>query len=188
MLILASQSPRRRALIQQIDPNARVTASGADEALPQDFPARQAAGALAERKARAAFEALAPLPDGAVVIGCDTTVILYDTILGKPKDARAAAETLRRLSGRTHDVVTGVCLLTPGGKCEVFSETTAVTFRPLSEDEIDAYIRTGEPFDKAGAYAIQGFGGSFVAGIDGDYDNVVGLPVAALRRHLAAFI
>ena len=124
-------------------------------------------------------------PEG-LIIAADTVVAIDGVVFGKPANHDEAFSMLERLSGRTHEVVTGVCLANEATK-ESFSETTLVTFRALAQEEIEAYIATGEPFDKAGAYGIQGKGGSLVDYIDGDFDNVVGLPVARLTQHLRIF-
>lgn len=178
-LILASGSPRRKELMHYITDNFMIRTSDADETLPQGIAPHEAAACLAERKAAAVAAAYTD----ALVIGCDTTVILDGKILGKPLDAADAKSMLQTLSGRTHEVVTGVALICEGA-VRTFSETTRVTFYPLSDAEIDAYLATDEPFDKAGSYGIQGKGALFVQGIEGDYYNVVGLPIAALSRQL----
>ncbi len=139
--------------------------------------------ALAERKAR---DVLPAAPEDALVIGADTVVALDDVILGKPRDAEDAAAMLRALSGRTHQVYTGVCVIGKDGAADVFTECTDVTFQTLSEEEIAAYVASGEPMDKAGAYGIQGPFCRHVESIRGDYCNVVGLPVAHLYRVLRA--
>jgi septum formation protein len=118
------------------------------------------------------------------VLGADTTVVLDGEVLGKPRDAQEAAAMLGRLSGRSHRVLTGVCLISPEGRTETAVETTTVEFRALSRAEIDRYVASGEPMDKAGAYAIQGGAGAFVTRIEGDFDNVVGLPVALVAQLL----
>lgn len=123
----------------------------------------------------------------AVCIGSDTMVTIDGLRLGKPKDADEAASMLRRLRGRTHEVLTGLAVLTPDGGAHTLHTCTRVTFRDFAEDELAAYLATGEPLDKAGAYGIQGLGGLLVAGIQGDYHNVVGLPVCRLGRMLLDF-
>lgn len=177
--ILASQSPRRRELLATLPIEFTVAPANCDETLPEEIPAEQAAEMLAVRKAAAITK---EHPD-AVVIGADTTVIIEDTILGKPQNHDECCAMLKLLSGRTHKVCTGVAVFA-NGKSISFTEETDVTFFPLSTEEIVAYADTDEPYDKAGAYGIQGKGGLFVAGICGDYNNVVGLPVARLYRYL----
>ncbi|MBQ5335083.1 MAG: septum formation inhibitor Maf [Oscillospiraceae bacterium] len=181
-LILASASPRRKELLGRLGVPFEVIVSDCDESLPDGIPADQAAELLAVRKAAAVAE---EHPD-AVVIGADTTVILDDLILGKPRDRAECCEMLRMLSGRQHKVVTGVAVFWDGRSAS-FSDETLVQFYPLTEAEISAYADTDEPYDKAGAYGIQGQGGLLVAGISGDYPNVVGLPVSRLVRQLRAF-
>ena len=127
----------------------------------------------------------AQYPD-ALVIGSDTAVVLGEEMLGKPVDAEDAVRMLRALSGKTHQVITGCCLV-HGGKVHAFSEVTSVEFRELSDAEIAAYVASEECFDKAGAYAIQGLGGALVAEVHGDFDNVVGLPVERLREEIRHF-
>ena len=136
------------------------------------------------RNARAkALAIAATAPANATVIGADTIVVLDGRIFGKPADEADAHRMLAELSGRTHQVITGVCLVR-NGQTEAFAETTDVRFKEISAEDIAAYVATGEPLDKAGAYGIQGRGGAFVDSVDGDYDNVVGLPVARLERAL----
>ncbi len=181
-LILASASPRRRELIKLISDNVLCVSSGEDETLPDGISASETAQFLARLKAQSVVKAY---PED-FVIGCDTVVVLEDEILSKPVDEEDAFNKLRALSGKTHKVVTG-CALIKGEQIHTFSETTQVEFYPLSHEEIRRYIATKEPMDKAGAYGIQGAGSLFVKGIQGDYFNVVGLPVARLSRELKDF-
>lgn len=181
-LILASGSPRRKELLQLVTPDFIVHPVDADEALPAGMPVEMAAAFLADKKAAAG----ALLFPEDIVLGCDTVVLLDDEIMGKPKDRDDAFRMLRALSGETHTVMTGVSLY-HGRQTTVFTTETDVTFYTLSDAEIHAYLDTGEPFDKAGAYGIQGKGSLLIQRIEGDYFNVVGLPVAALSRQLAAF-
>ena len=143
---------------------------------------------LAEAKARAAAAKIEAGKCECIIVGADTTVELDGEILGKPRDSAHAREMLARLAGRTHHVLTGIFLLRlPGNSTRATVETSAVTFAPLSESEIDSYIASGEPMDKAGAYAIQGLAGRYISRIEGCYFNVVGLPLAriyALLREL----
>lgn len=182
-IILASQSPRRQELIRNITEDFEVIVSQAEEILPLGIAPEEAPVYLAGLKARAVA---AEHPDR-IVVGADTVVILDNTILGKPRDGADAAHMLRLLSGRVHTVVTGCCLI-QGERERVFSQRTSVEFYPLSDREIEEYIATGEPLDKAGAYGIQGRGMLFVKGIEGDYFNVMGLPVGLLKRELDAFL
>ncbi len=181
-LILASGSPRRKELLQLITEDFTVYSVDADETLPAGMPVEMAAAYLADLKASTAAKIF---PDQ-IVIGCDTIVLLGDEIMGKPKDREDAHRMLRALSGKTHSVLTGTSLYY-GTQTTVFTTETLVTFYPLSDAEIERYLDTGEPFDKAGAYGIQGKGALLVQGIEGDYFNVVGLPVAALSRALTQF-
>ncbi|MBP0971059.1 MAG: septum formation protein Maf [Oscillospiraceae bacterium] len=181
-LILASASPRRRELMEKIGLPFSVTVSDCDETLPEDTPADRAAELLAVRKA----EAVAAAHPEALVIGADTTVIHGDTVLGKPADREDCIRMLRLLSGDTHRVQTG-CALICGDRRRSFTAETLVTFYPLTDAEITAYADSDEPYDKAGAYGIQGIGGLLIEGIRGDYYNVVGLPVARLARELRKF-
>ncbi|MBR5722799.1 MAG: septum formation protein Maf [Oscillospiraceae bacterium] len=178
-LILASGSPRRRELLGKLNVPFEVIVSECDETLPEGIPADCAAEMLAVRKAAA----VAALHPDAVVIGADTTVILDEEILGKPADAADCKRMLHALSGRMHKVITGVGIFWNGHSLS-FSDETEVQFYPLTDAEIDAYAASEEPYDKAGAYGIQGQGALLVAGIHGDYYNVMGLPVARLARQL----
>lgn len=178
-IILASASPRRRELLKYAVPEFDVVPADIDETLPGDTPAEKSAEYLAVKKARH----IAELYPDSLVIGSDTVVISEGEILGKPRDEADAARMLKKLSGKTHSVITGVCAVC-GTKCESFSQETRVKFYPLSDDEIAAYIATGDPMDKAGAYGIQSGGCILAESIEGDFFNVVGLPVAGLKRLL----
>jgi septum formation protein len=174
-IILASQSPRRRELLTLIGLAHDVMPADVDEGvLPNEVPT-----AHAERLARAKAEAIAGREPRAVVIGSDTIVVLDGDILGKPRDHADAAAILRRLSGRTHTVHTAVAVARKG---QVVSgvESVEVTFRPLSDEQIETYIATGEPMDKAGAYGIQGYGAVIVERVHGDYFAVMGLALGRL--------
>jgi len=179
MLILASASPRRRELLSYINPDFKAVALDLDESLPDGTPPREGVEVLALRKARAA----AQLYPNDTVIGADTTVALGGVVYGKPADEADAFRILRELSGREHMVYTGVAVISLGGE-RVFSEETAVRFIEMSDEDIHAYVRSGEPMDKAGAYGIQGGGALFVSGIRGDFYNVMGLPVCRLAQEL----
>ncbi len=178
-LVLASASPRRQELLRLITEDFTVCPADVDETIPADISPQAAARYLAEIKAKAIA---AQFPD-AVIIGSDTTVLLEDTILGKPETPERTAEMLRRLSGTTHEVITGVALA-QGKRCESFCTVTKVKFYKLTETKIQQYIATGEPLDKAGGYGIQGYGALFVESLNGDYYSVVGLPIAPLARAL----
>ena len=178
-IILASKSPRRQELIKRITDDFEVIVSDVPEALPEGLAPEEAPVFLASRKAQAVA---ADHPDK-TVIGADTVVILDGEIMGKPNGEDDTVRMLSALSGRTHTVITGCCIIR-GTRKRAFSQTTSVEFYPLGEREIMEYIASGEPFDKAGAYGIQGMGSLLVKGIVGDYFNVMGLPVAELKREL----
>lgn len=178
-LILASSSPRRAQLLGLLNAPFEVYPADIDETLKRDLPLSSAIEDLACRKARAIH---GQFPD-AWVIGADTLVIVDDEIFGKPQDTAEAVSMLRQLSGRTHQVITGVSILSPLGSVS-FAVTTDVDFYSLSEAEIAAYVQTGDCLDKAGTYGIQGYGARFIRQINGDYYAVMGLPVAALYQHL----
>ncbi|OYW09829.1 MAG: septum formation inhibitor Maf [Acidobacteriia bacterium 12-62-4] len=180
MLILASQSPRRREILERAGIPFTVRVADVDESLREGEAAQSYVRRLATRKAVAAGR------PAEVVLGADTTVVVDGEILAKPTDEADAARMLRLLSGRSHEVITGTCLKV-GGQLYIDAETTVVRFMAMHEAEIAAYVATGEPMDKAGAYAIQGGASRYIDRIEGCYWNVVGLPVAKiyaqLRRH-----
>ena len=178
-IILASQSPRRQELIGYILSNYEVIVSAVEETLPDGIAPEEVPAYLAGVKAQAVA---AEHPDD-VVIGADTVVILDGQVLGKPKDRDDALHMLRSLSGKAHTVITG-CAIIQDGRMTTFADRTCVEFYPLSDREILDYIATGEPFDKAGAYGIQGRGSVLVKRIEGDFFNVMGLPVARLKREM----
>ena len=176
-IILASASPRRRELLETAGVDFEILVSQADESVPDGTQPEAAAVMTAEKKARA-VKALRP--DG-TVIGADTVVVSEGEIMGKPADRQDAVRMLSRLSGKVHTVVTGVCIL--GKDKEIsFAQSTKVEFYPLSDGEIKAYVDSGEPMDKAGAYGIQGLGGAFVVGYEGRFDTVVGLSLALTEQ------
>ena len=192
-IILASASPRRRDLLERAGVKFRVLQSDVDEALDDELLAdpHQAAQELAQRKAGAVVQQiLAAKPESVqvVVIGADTMVVLDGHIFGKPHSASEGKGMLRKLSGRTHEVITGVSvwMVVADGQGNVnvgrktFEETSHVTFKQLDDQTIVEYLRKGESYDKAGAYAIQGEGAKLVERTEGDYDNIVGLPVGKL--------
>jgi septum formation protein len=189
MLILASASPRRRELLTQAGFTFEVhPAHIPEDPLPREDPIAYVTR-LAREKAEAVFAKIAErspnAKDDFAVLGADTTVTLDDQILAKPADAADAARMLRLLSGRSHRVITGVALATAQGT-EVAAEVTAVRFLTISDAEIAAYVATGEPMDKAGAYAIQGRAARWIPRIEGCYFNVVGLPLALVCALLEA--
>jgi septum formation protein len=188
MLVLASASPRRHELLR----NAGISFVVQPTEIPEVPQPAEAPAAFAERMAREkALAGFRRQPDS-FVLGADTIVVVDSEILGKPRDGADAAGMLRMLSGRKHQVITGVCLVGPQLRVEqlatafedVRSVTTVVTMEALSDDDIRSYISTGEPMDKAGAYAIQGRASRWISHIEGDYFNVVGLPVSLVYRML----
>ena len=179
-LILASSSPRRVEILRGAGFAFEVWAPQIDEARRPEEAAGTMVARLAESKARAAAEA-AGVTRPAIIIGADTAVEADGEIFGKPRDAADACKMLSALSGRTHRVLTGIHVLRlPDGAARSATETTAVSFAPLEQKEIDAYVTSGEPFGKAGGYAIQGGAGRYIPRIEGCYFNVVGLPLARL--------
>ncbi len=180
-LILASASPRRRELLHNAHLDFTVVPADVHEQRRPGEPPSAYAERLAGDKARA----VAAAHPGSLVLGADTIVVLGEEVLEKPADAADAARMLRCLSDRTHQVITGVCLAGPGFE-ELRSEVTDVTMGEVPEAVIAQYVATGEPMDKAGAYAIQGMASRWVLRLDGDYFNVVGLPVALVYRMLRA--
>jgi septum formation protein len=186
MIILASASPRRQELLRSAGISFTVQPADINETpLPGEAPRD-----CAERLAREKALAVSRKNPGQWVLGADTIVVVDEAILGKPRDDEDAARMLKLLSGRTHAVITGVCVVEPGvrgqgsgaSKINTSSETTLVTFCGMSDEEIREYVATGEPMDKAGAYAIQGMASRWIPRIEGDYSNVVGLPVALVYR------
>lgn len=189
MLVLASASPRRRELLVQAGFTFEIDSIPVDETrqpgeAPDDYVQR-----LAHEKAEAVFRArekIARTSDSALlVLGADTVVVCDDVVLGKPFDDDDALRMLRLLSGRAHRVLTGVCVIS-SARAQTAAESTLVTMRPISDEEIRDYIATGEPRDKAGAYAIQGRAGRWIPRIEGCYFNVVGLPLARVSAMIEA--
>ncbi len=182
-IILASQSPRRRELMTKCNLPFDCVAADVDEHFDLSDGLEKAIINVACKKAEAVFN---KYPDS-IVIGADTIVTINNKILGKPRDERDAFEMLQLLSGKTHRVLTGVCILS-NDKQECFCETSCVEFYPLTEAQVTDYIATGEPMDKAGAYGIQGQGALIVKGIIGDFYSIMGFPVARVYRSLLKFI
>ncbi len=192
MLILASASPRRQELLR----NAGIPFIVEPTDIPEIPEAGEEPKAFVERLACAKARVIAQHHPNDFILGADTTVVIGNAILNKPIDAADAARMLRMISGRTHQVMTGVCLISPPANAQlktenrelrtehVRSELTSVSFEPLSEDDIDFYVSTGEPMDKAGAYGIQGIASRWISRIEGDYFNVVGLPVSLVYKLL----
>lgn len=182
-LILASASPRRKELLSLITKDFIIIPATGEEHINSELPPAERVKALAAQKASEVAE---KHPDS-IVIGADTMVFLGDIALGKPKDVSDAKRMLSLLSGKTHTVITAVAVAKNGIVSDTFADSTQVEFHPLSEYEIDAYIKSGEPMDKAGAYGIQEKGALLVKGIKGDYYNVMGLPAARLYRTLSQY-
>ena len=181
VLVLASRSPRRRELLSQVGISFRMVPGTVEERITKTAPDE----VVRELSFQKAEDVASGEPEGVWVLGADTVVALDGKILGKPTDAREAKDMLRQLSGRSHSVYTGVTLYRRmDGKttAETFSEETKVTFYPMTEEEICCYVDSGDPMDKAGAYGIQGPAAAFIQRIEGDYNNVVGLPVAAVYQ------
>lgn len=182
-IILASASPRRRELMALAGYDFEVICADINETVPKNAAPEDVVKSLALQKA----QAVAENHSDAVVVGSDTVVALDGKILGKPHSEREAAEMLRLLSGRKHKVYTGVAIVC-GEKVKTFFDETDVEFYPLSDAEIEAYVATGEPMDKAGSYGIQGKGALLVKGISGDYFNVMGLPISKVYREMRDFL
>ena len=177
-LILASASPRRKELLGLFHIPFLIRVADIDETMDPNLSPADEVGRVSRMKALAV-----PREPDDVVIAADTIVVCAGRVLGKPHSPEEAVETLRLLSGRDHQVMTGVTVVR-GDKAETFTEVTDLHFRELTEKEIKAYVATGEPMDKAGSYGIQGFAAPFVEGIRGDYYNVMGLPVCRLQQML----
>mgnify|MGYP001603178146 CR=1 FL=1 len=187
-IILASASPRRAALLRQIGLAFRIQPSRLHEEGRRMEKGHDAAEAVACRLARAKAEDVAAQLERGLIIGADTIVVCEGIILGKPRDGDEARDMLLRLGGRTHQVITGVAVVeAETGRAEVEAAVTAVRMRAIAAAEAASYAATGEPLDKAGAYAIQGRGALLVEWIEGDYSNVVGLPLPTLARLLRRF-
>ncbi len=183
-LILASASPRRREILEKVGLRFRVDESGCEERITPGLSPATLARSLSRQKA----EAVAAKYKDAIIVAADTFIVYESEILGKPHTAREAIRMLKSLSGRAHTVITGFTIIDTGsGKKISKSVKTKVCFKKLSSKDIDAYVKTGEPLDKAGAYAIQGLGAALIDKIEGDFLNVVGLPLDALLKVLREF-
>ena len=183
-IILASGSPRRRELLTQIGISFEVVKAEGEEKITTDDP-EEAVKELAMQKA----QEVAGRVDADVVIGADTVVAVDGEIMGKPKDPEDAVRMIHRIQGRDHEVLTGVAVILKKGEVETtinFAETTRGHVFPMTEEEIQSYVASKEPMDKAGAYGIQGLFAAYVSGIEGDYNNVVGLPVGRLYQEVKA--
>ncbi len=183
MIVLASKSPRRQELLGRLGLDFTVMTEDIDETMDPALPLEREILRVSIAKARAVQDRTKP---DDLIISADTVVCVDGRRLGKPADAEDAKRMLRMLSGRAHTVVSGLCVLR-GGRCETEAVSTQIHFRPLSAREIDAYVASGEPMDKAGAYGIQGLAAIFVDKLDGDYYNVMGLPLCALAELLKRF-
>lgn len=197
-LVLASSSPRRQELIGLLKLPVIVKASNADESVPEEWEPAKIVEELSLRKARATGESLAadgmgvePAPEPWIIVGSDTIVVVDGKVLGKPSDTEEAVSMLRSLQGRQHEVYTGVACLPGGGlkntPAAVGHTVSKVTFSNMSDEEIRAYVQTGEPMDKAGAYGVQGMGALFIEKIQGDFYSVMGLPLNLLYQKLMEF-
>lgn len=180
--ILASKSPRRKELLEQIHLHFSIVTSEVEEKIDNTLTPEEQVVSLAMQKAEAVFKN----HEDKIVLGADTIVVIDGKILGKPKDEAEAIEMLKQLSGRTHEVITGVVIRSKEKNIS-FYEKAEVTFFPLTEEEIMTYVQSKEPLDKAGAYGIQGLGATLVEKINGDYFTIVGLPIAKVYRALKQF-
>ena len=177
-LVLASKSPRRSEILKNAGFEFVIRTADADETIADGINPEDAVVIIAARKAKAVERA-----NDEMVLGADTIVVLDDKILGKPKDREDAFNMLRSLSGRVHSVFTGVCAISDKGSI-TFAEETKVEFYPLTDEEINSYIDSNDCYDKAGAYGIQGLASKFIRGINGDYFNVVGLPISSVYKKI----
>jgi len=183
-IYLASASPRRKELMEQLGLSFTVLIPDVDERVEEYVPPGRLVEILSERKAREAARGL----DRGLIIGSDTVVVWRGRVMGKPLDRREALDMLECLQGDKHSVYSGLAVINAGtGDFHVSHEKTGVSFRPAARDELESYVDSGEPLDKAGAYAVQGLGAVFVTGIEGCYFNVVGLPLARLAGVLKDF-
>ncbi len=183
MIVLASQSPRRRELLQRAGWTLEIVPSTADESIDPLLDPEALARSIAERKADEVFRRIRPTVP---LLAADTLVFYKGKALGKPDDETHARKMLEQLSGAVHEVVTGVVVVAPSGRKSRLAVKTSVRFRAMEEHEILRYIATGEPMDRAGAYAIQGIGGFMVESLEGSYTNVVGLPLGESIEMLRA--
>lgn len=183
MIILASKSPRRQELLLKLGLSFAVMTENIDETMNPNIPLRQEICRVSRLKAEAVSSRVT---ENDIIISADTIVCIDEKRLGKPKDKQDADQMLHSLSGRSHEVVSGICVM-QGKQIETACVTTIIHFRNLSDEEISSYIATGEPMDKAGAYGIQGLASIFVDRLDGDYYNVMGLPLCTLSEMLKHF-
>ena len=181
-LILASQSPRRAQLLEYLEIPFSICPADVDESIDESKPVKEEIKRLSFRKAEAVFN---QHPES-IVIGSDTVVVIDNKILGKPTDRNDAFNMLKMLSNRSHEVITGVCLISKE-KTDIFASVSTVYFHELTDEEIWHYIDVDSPLDKAGAYAIQGKASLFIDRIDGDYYSIMGLPISLINQHLKSF-
>lgn len=187
-LLLASGSPRRRELIQLLGLPVEIVENKAEECIEPDWTPETAVENLSNIKAQAGFETIKVQKTNGLLIGADTIVVLKNQILGKPRDREHAFEMLTALQGNTHRVLTGITLIDLETQVQVTThEETKVWMKPLDQDQIWRYIDSGEPMDKAGSYGIQNLGATLISRIEGDYFNVVGLPLSCLADNLKKF-
>ncbi|HEY2491865.1 MAG TPA: Maf family protein [Paenibacillus sp.] len=185
-IILASTSPRRQEIIASLRIPYEIQPSHVNEDTPADWTPRQIVEGLALRKAETVYNKFSPYKEPCIIVGSDTIVLLDNQVMGKPNDDNEAYEMLLLLQGRTHEVYSGVaCIDAMTGRTVVNHRVTSVTMKSLSAETIQSYVNSGEPSDKAGAYAIQGLGATLIDGIDGCYFNVVGLSVSLLSDMLS---
>lgn len=183
-IILASASPRRKELLANLGLNFKIKVSQVDETMEGDIPPAQQVEKLAERKAAAVASETAE----GLVIGADTLVVFAGKPLGKPANRQEAVHMINELQGKSHEVLTGLAVIDAAtGQSVVTHQTTAVHFKPMTREQVERYVSTGEPYDKAGAYAVQGKASIFIESIQGCYFNVVGLPVSKLADALRVF-
>ena len=184
-IILASKSPRRIELVRMLTNDVIVRPTNTDETFDDSLSVYENVTNAAEAKAKAALDNTV-LPED-IVLGVDTIVVLDNEVFGKPENKSHARQMIKALSGKTHKVISGVCIIR-NGKTHKFHDETSVTFDEMTDDEIEEYISTDEPYDKAGAYAVQGLAGKYIKGLNGCYFNVVGLPVNKIYIKLKHFL
>ncbi|MDD5792483.1 MAG: Maf family protein [Erysipelotrichaceae bacterium] len=182
-LILASKSPRRQQLMKSLGYPFEIEVQDTNEEINTHSSLRKEVEILSYRKAKAVYKN----HTDAIVIGADTLVTINHEVLGKPANEEVAKEMLKKLSGNVHEVITGVTILYPDGSEESFSSVSKVTFDIMSDEEIDEYVITKEPMDKAGAYAIQGIGAKFIKKIEGDYYAIMGLPIHSIYKRIKKY-
>ncbi len=186
ILVLGSQSPRRRQLLETLDLAFRVEIPEDNEKDANEKNVDEITAENAYVKASGILSRLQNADE--VALGADTLVVLGSEVLGKPKDRADALKTLSKLSGKTHRVVTGICLISPRGGSRRATDSSFVTFRKITDQELEQYANIAEPYDKAGAYAVQGAGALFIDKIEGSYTNVMGLPIELLMKEISSLL